>query len=227
MKIGILVTGRVAEALVPDHGEYDVQFQKFLTGLGYDFEAWFVLDGDFPESVDDADGWLITGSKHGVYEEHDWLPPLEDFIRKIRDSGKPLVGVCFGHQVIAQALGGKVVKYDGGWAVGRQIYDFGGQEIALNAWHQDQVVELPEGAEVLAGNDFCEYAALSYGENIFTVQPHPEFVASYLDGLLTHRARGVVPDEMIEKATGDLSKPVDNAAMAEKIAEVFAKAGKQ
>ncbi len=225
MKIGILVTGRVISELVNEHGEYDVQFQRLLNGNGYDYQVWFVLDGEMPESTDEADGWLITGSKHGVYEQHDWIAPLEDFIRDIREAGQPLVGICFGHQIVATALGGTVEKYDGGWAVGRQTYDFGGSEINLNAWHQDQVVEPPEEATVLASNDFCKYAALSYGDRIFTVQPHPEFQASYLDGLLNLRAPGVVPDAIIDKAKSDLDQPVANKALAEMISEVFAKAG--
>ena len=161
MKIGILVAGHVADELVQKTGEFDFMFQRLLAGNGYEFEAWFVVDGQFPDSPDEADGWLITGSKHGAYEDLPWIPRLETFIRDIRAADRPLVGICFGHQIIAQALGGTVKKSDKGWAVGHQTYSHGDTTFGANAWHQDQVVALPEGADVIAGNDFCEYAALS------------------------------------------------------------------
>ena len=113
----------------------------------------------FPAGPDAADGWLITGSRHAVYEDHPFIAPLEDADARYAAS-VPLVGVCFGHQMIAQAMGGKVVKFAGGWSVGRQVYDFGGEPLALNAWHQDQVVERPPGAQVVASSPFCENAAL-------------------------------------------------------------------
>ena len=99
-------------------GDYDALFRDLLAGHGFDFVTFAVLDGEFPASVEDADAWLITGSRHGVYEDHDWIPPLEALIRKIDARRLPLVGVCFGHQIIAQALGGKVEKFKGGWSVG-------------------------------------------------------------------------------------------------------------
>ena len=97
------------------------------------------MDGELPDSAADADGWLLTGSRHGAYEDLPWIPPLEDFIREIHAGGRPMVGICFGHQIIAKALGGKVEKYDGGWAVlGHQDYTFSdGVNMRLNAWHQE------------------------------------------------------------------------------------------
>lgn len=93
-----------------------------------------------------------------------------------------MVGICFGHQIIAQALGGAVIKHPDGWAVGAQDYDFGGERVTLNAWHQDQVIRRPEGAEVLARNAFCENAALIYDDRAFSVQAHPEFSDSFIEG---------------------------------------------
>ena len=108
MKIGILQTGHSPDNMKDALGDYGDMFVKLLGGHGFDFQIWSVVDGDFPASAVDADGWLITGSKHGAYEDHDWIPPLEQLIRAIREAGRPLVGICFGHQIIAQALGGKV-----------------------------------------------------------------------------------------------------------------------
>ncbi len=221
MKIGILQTGHAPDTLRDQYGDYIRIFQDFLAGQGFDFEGWSVVDGDLPESVHAADGWLITGSRHGVYEDHDWIPPLEDFIRDAITGKVPMVGVCFGHQIIAQALGGKVEKFGGGWAVGRQVYNFGGTGIALNAWHQDQVTELPPGATVVASNDFCAYAAIAYGDRALTVQPHPEFDTGFMEGLIKTRGRGVVPDDRLDTALDALPHPTANQTLADQFADFF------
>ena len=149
MIIGLLITGHVPMALRSAHGDYDRIFQRFLEDQGFEFRTFMVVDGHFPRGADVADGWLITGSRHGVYEDHDWIPPLESLIREIEASGRPLVGICFGHQIIAQALGGRAEKFAGGWAVGRTTYETEDGPLTLHAWHQDQVVEPPAGARVL------------------------------------------------------------------------------
>ncbi|MGR3637026.1 MAG: type 1 glutamine amidotransferase [Shimia sp.] len=221
MKIGILQTGHTPEELAEEFGEYSNLFQALFAGHDFTFETFNVVDGVFPESIEDAQGWLVTGSKHGAYEDHAWIPPLEDFIRACVTENVPLVGVCFGHQIIAQALGGKVEKYEGGWAVGRQTYDFAGTEIALNAWHQDQVTELPPGAVTLASNDFCAHAAVLYGDRALTVQAHPEFDGLFLDGLINTRGRGLVPDTLLDAAEDTLAEPIANQTIADQFADFF------
>jgi GMP synthase (glutamine-hydrolysing) len=223
MKIGILQTGHAPDELKPALGDYTDMFQDLLHGQGFTFDTYSVVDNVFPDSAQDADGWLITGSKHGAYEDHPWIPPLEALIREIADSGRPLIGVCFGHQIIAQALGGKVEKYPGGWAVGHQTYDFGGATLSFNAWHQDQVTERPEGAVVLASNAFCENAALLYGDRILTVQPHPEFDAAFIAGLIETRGRGNVPDDLLDAAARNLDKPTASESFADQMADFFRK----
>ena len=221
MKIGILQAGHSPDELRDSVGDYGEMFTRLLDGHGFDFQIFSVVDGEFPAGTEDADGWLITGSKHGVYEDHDWIPPLEDLIRDIRDAGQPLVGVCFGHQIIAQALGGKVAKFDGGWSIGRTEYDFGDHKLALNAWHQDQVIDAPEGAEIIASTDFCANAAMMIGDKILTIQPHPEFTAPLVAGLIEHRGRGNVPDALLDAAEGVLDTGTDNDKFADQMAAVL------
>jgi GMP synthase-like glutamine amidotransferase len=221
MKIGILQTGDAPDALRPAHGNYPDLFQRLLADQGFTFQTWRVLDMEFPSSPHDADGWLITGSRFGTYEDHPFIPPLEDFIRTVHAANVPMVGICFGHQIIAQALGGKVEKYPGGWSVGPTDYDFSGVPVRLNAWHQDQVVKRPPGATVCASNDFCENAALLYGDRIFTVQAHPEFHPAFTADIIEKRGRGLVPDPLLDAATARLDASIDDRRFADAIGSFF------
>lgn len=221
MKIGILLTGHAPDELHAQTGDYDTVFTRLLDGHGLSFDSYSVVDGVFPTGADAADGWLITGSKHGVYEDHDWIPPLETLVRDIHARDLPLIGVCFGHQIIAQALGGKVEKFSGGWSIGRTEYQTPDGPLVLNAWHQDQITRLPEGAQVLAQSDFCANAVLAYGDNIWTVQPHPEFTPNMIDVLIRTRGRGLVPDPILDAAEAKFDQPHDSARIATQMARFF------
>jgi GMP synthase (glutamine-hydrolysing) len=221
MQIGILQTGESPDALRADMGDYPDFFETLLAGRGLTFKRFAVLRNEFPADIHACDGWLITGSRFGAYEDHPWIPPLEDFIRAAYAAHVPVVGVCFGHQIIAQAMGGRVEKYQGGWSVGPTKYDFGDRTYTLNAWHQDQVTQKPEGAQVLASTEFCENAALLYDDRMFTVQPHPEFPKEFIEGLIKHRGPGLVPDPILKAATDRLDTPTDSPSMADRIAQFF------
>lgn len=221
MLIGILQTGLAPEALSPTMGDYPDMFARLLDGQGFSFRTYQVVNGQFPATVQECDGWLITGSKHGTYENHPWIPPLEEFIRAAFSARVPLVGICFGHQIVAQAMGGKVEKFAGGWSVGPTVYDFGGEAVTLNAWHQDQVVARPDGATVIASNEFCENAALLYDDRALTIQAHPEFQTGFVDGLMKTRAIGVVPDPVLKTAAAKLDTPLDDTSIAARIAAFF------
>jgi GMP synthase-like glutamine amidotransferase len=221
MLIGILQTGHAPDRLVAQSGTYPDMFRRLLDGRGFSFRTYSVVDMEFPETVHACDGWLITGSRHGVYEDHPFIAPLEAFIRTAYAEAVPVVGICFGHQIIAQALGGRVEKFAGGWAVGPQDYAFGGEVVRLNAWHQDQVIKAPDSAETIATHPFCTHAALLYGDRALSVQAHPEYGPDFIAGLMEHRGKGVVPDPLMEAARARLDQPLDAIRIADRIAEFF------
>ena len=221
MRIGILETGHAPEALRAASGSYPAMFRRLLAPHGFDFRDWSVVDGDFPDSVHDAEGWLITGSRHGTYDDLPFIAPLEALIRQAVDEGVPVVGICFGHQIVAQALGGRVEKFPGGWAVGPQSYDFDGETLTLNAWHQDQVMQPPPGAETIATHPFCPHAGLRIGDKALTVQAHPEFDDAFIHGLIETRGQGVVPDDRIAAARARAGEATGGARLWDKIAALF------
>lgn len=220
MHIGILQAGHAAPEVIPHLGDFADMMERMLEGRGFTFTTFNVVDMDFPNSPDAADGWLVTGSKHGAYEDHPFIEPLEKAIQLIYLTGKPLVGICFGHQIIAQALGGTVEKSDKGWGVGLQKYAYGNEVVSLNTWHQDQVVTPPPMATTVASNKFCEHAALLYGDRAFTVQAHPEFENKMVQALLHLRA-GTVPHERKVYAQKMIEAANDNARLAEDIGDFF------
>lgn len=215
------MAGHMPDKVQAELGDYDTLYGRLLADQGIDLVPWAVCDMVFPPGIHAAEGWLISGSRFGAYEDLPWIARLEDFIREAYAADVPIVGICFGHQVVAQALGGRVEKYAGGWAAGRHEYDWHGEPLVLNAWHQDQVVEKPPEARTVAQSPFCEHAALVYPGKAFTVQPHPEFDRRAVELLLETRAPGVVPDDRIAAAREALDQPTDAPRLAAEIGDFF------
>ena len=216
MKIGILLAGHTPPALPGN----DVMFQRFLAGHNFEFRTYAVVDGAFPENPEVEDGWIITGSRHGAYDPLPGIAPLEAFIRTADAQSKPLVGACFGHQIVAQALGGTVEKAETGWITGRRVYDFNGEETPLYAWHQDQVVAAPPRARCVATSPGCAIAALAYGDHMLTVQPHPEYDQAFVELLFTHRG-DVLDAESRAEGRASLGPPVAQTQLADAFASVL------
>ena len=173
-------------------------------------------ENDFPASASQCDGWVITGSKFNVYQNLPWMQKLKQLILEIHSVQKPMVGICFGHQIIAEAFNGKVDKYEGGWGVGLKRYELTGEfdfipstasSFTINAMHQDQVIDKPANAQVFATSDFCQYAGLVYDDRILTFQAHPEFTLEFEDVLVKSRKGTVVPSDVAEQGLATLHQP--------------------
>lgn len=223
IKIGILQAGHVPEELAERHGDYASMLQRLLKGNGFEFTTWNAVDGQIPYSSDQADGWLVTGSKFSTFENRSWIRRLEQFLQRCYALESPIVGICFGHQLLAKSLGGVVTRAEQGWVVGRHYYDTQCGLVFLNAWHQDQVVQIPADAEVIGTSDFCKFAMLAYGRNALSIQAHPEFNDQFLRDLIESRGVGLVPNDRLAKARSNLGKPVDPHPITEAIVSFFAK----
>ena len=235
MKIGILETGILNERLSGAFPSYPVMFEALLNRAGekLNYQAYSVIRGEMPESITECDGWLITGSRHGVYENLPWMLELQDFIRSLHEARIPLVGICFGHQIIAQALGGEVVKSDKGWGVGVHAYNIderhpwmatSPEKVCIYAFHQDQVTKLPPQAKVYSSSAFCPYAGITYGDSIISMQAHPEFEEDYELALLKMYGGELVPDEIADVALDGIQEAgekADTQMLAEWIAGFF------
>lgn len=224
MKIGILQADHVSEPLREVHGDYDAMFQVLLGEVDptLTYAVYPVVDGVFPASTAECDAWLITGSRYGTYDDEPWIGQLRDFIRHIVGDGGRVVGICFGHQLLADALGGESGKSAKGWGVGLQRWEpFAAvlddelvpTGLKLLASHQDQVRRLPAEAIRIAGSAFCENAAFRIGDQVLAFQGHPEFTRAYSRDLMNLR-RGRIPDEVVDAGLASLQDAPDRAEVA-------------
>ncbi|MGZ8067849.1 glutamine amidotransferase-related protein [Aeromonas salmonicida] len=224
MRLGILDCDRLDPDLADHFGPvYSEMFIKGFRALApeLEFRIWSALDGELPDDLQECDAWLITGSRHDAYSDLPWIQALRAWIRLAHDADVKLAGVCFGHQVIAQALGGEVVKSTKGWGVGVSVHPMlatgswmqpGLDQIRILASHQDQVALLPPGATRLAGNDFCPNFMFLQGDHIVAIQGHPEFSVEYNRALIERR-RDFLSDDRYQSSLSSLEGEVDSATM--------------
>ncbi len=203
MQIGLLETDVLYDEFIDEYGSYGLMFEKYFTHINnkskpLTFRYYHVQQGEFPESLTECDAYIITGSKAGAYEDHAWIPPLSAWIVKAHQAQVSLLGVCFGHQIITQALGGKVEQSHKGWGVGvRSLTTSAHTQFKLPSTldliysHKDQVIEQPATAVNFLHDDFCPNAAYTLGKHIISFQGHPEFSAQYSRRLLDMRSASI------------------------------------
>ena len=196
MKYCVLDNDVLDPEVAPLYTSYGAMFERLLRGAGVQgtFETFNTTQGQYPASFDDFDAVLLTGSRADAFSQESWVVELRTRVVQLLRAGKTLIGICFGHQLIALCLGARVGRAPQGWGVGRLTYQWhapemaeGRTELSLLASHQDQVFDLPVGATLLASSEFCPVAAFSVGQQVFCVQPHPEFVEDYNAYLLGKR----------------------------------------
>jgi GMP synthase - Glutamine amidotransferase domain len=226
IKVGILQTGGPPPPLPERFGSYSTMVQELL-GPQHEFTTFEVRHGELPARADDCAAYVITGSASGVYDGDPWIDALKQFVRDA--SGRSaMVGICFGHQVMAEAFGGQVIKSPRGWGIGLHRYDVreraawmdDANSIAVPASHQDQVVKLPSDARVLGGSDFTPFGIIEYPQRrAMSLQSHPEFSPEYAAALIELRRSSKYTNEQADRALQTLREQNDRTRVGAWLAE--------
>mgnify|MGYP001076635320 CR=1 FL=1 len=223
MHIAILVTNTDESDFAQAHPKDGQKFSDLVSRARPDwtFDVYLVKDAHFPETLD-FDGILITGSPASVHDGAPWIAQLEELVREALSQKIPMFGACFGHQIIARALGAGVGYNPQGWVFGRVETTFlpSNQRIALYAAHKEQVLDLPAGAEIVARTDGCEIAGFRIGTNVLTTQYHPEMTEGFMSALITEFA-DTLGREVADTAMANMAQNTDMDALAEWIARFY------
>jgi GMP synthase-like glutamine amidotransferase len=236
MRLTIIETGRPPEPIARDFPGYPVMLEALLAPYVSDLTVKVVslVDGESLPAHTHIDAVLITGSPVGVYDNVAWIEPLKAWIRTSAQMVIPQVGICFGHQIMAEAFGGHAAKAPQGWGLGRHAYEVASQEdwmggvasstsLSLAVSHQDQVLIAPIGARVLAHSDFTPFAALVYDHApALSFQGHPEFCRQFSDALIRSRRGTRFPEALADAALESLELPLDGDVVAQWIGGFFA-----
>jgi GMP synthase-like glutamine amidotransferase len=236
MRLTIIETGRPPEPIVRDFPGYPVMIDALLRPhvpeLTIDVVS--VIDGDTLPILDGVEAVLLTGSPAGVYDPIAWIDPLKSWIRRAAQAAIPQVGICFGHQIMAEAFGGHAHKAPQGWGLGRHAYHVASQEawmfgtdptgpLNLAVSHQDQVLVAPPTARVLAKSSFTPFAALVYDHApAMSFQGHPEFCKTFTDALIRSRRGTRFPEALADAALESLEHPLDGDLVAQWIVAFYA-----
>jgi len=231
-RVTIIETGLIGAQNRARHGSFPEMFERLIGAEDESiaFDVVSIINGEPLPDPDTLQAILITGSSAGVYDGLDWIAPLEDFVRAAYAKRIPMVGVCFGHQLMAQALGGTVRKSEKGWGIGRHVYDvvpdngvIDGETIAIACSHQDQVIEPPAGATTIFRSPFTPHAGILYANGTaMSVQPHPEFTAAFAH-ICCELREGKAPETLVASAKASLQQPLDHADLGRAIARFLAK----
>jgi GMP synthase-like glutamine amidotransferase len=221
MKLGILQTGAPPEVLQPQFGSYGGMFRALLGEDTHDYALYDVAGGALPKAAAECDGYLITGSSAGVYDDLPWIEPLKGFLRAAKGQAV-MVGVCFGHQIMAEAFGGRAEKSERGWGVGLQTYGMSAhpawadasRSVSAPGSHQDQVTLAPPAARVIGGNAHCPNGLIVYDDQpAISIQLHPEFDPTYAAALIEARRGTRYSDAQADGAIASLTAPNDRARL--------------
>lgn len=219
MRIGLIQCQELKDVLTSRHGKtLDIYERAYCSADNtVSFQVWHAYKGEIPPVDAPVDAWVISGSRHSVNDGFIWIDALSEFIRTMWSRQKPMVGICFGHQLIARAMGGRVERYTGGWGLGvaaNQIltkadwmFPFK-KTIRIPVIHQDQVVVRPEAATRIAGNDFCQNHILQYGDCFLSIQGHPEFSSHFVKDV-TEMMRPNLSQDVIDDTLRSLVLPID------------------
>jgi GMP synthase-like glutamine amidotransferase len=233
MKLGLIECDHVDERFRAIAGGYPDMFEALLRPHLPDmqFELIDACHLRLPKSPDEYDAYVCTGSRQSIYDADPWIVALKAFIRELKEAGRPFVGVCFGHQALAAALGGSVAKAQQGWGVGALeidlIHEAPWMDPALRTcrmhyMHQDQVQQLPSDARLLARGEHCEVALFSVGDTMLGIEGHPEFPVKYMEALLLDRVERI-GRERVDRGLESLHQPTDDVILAKWIARFLAR----
>jgi GMP synthase-like glutamine amidotransferase len=219
VKLGLLVCDHVRPEFLPVSGDYPDMFRRlFEAHQDVELVVYDAIGGEIPADPSECDAWLTTGSRHSVNDDLPWIRRLEEFVREVASTDVPFIGVCFGHQLIAKALGGTVVQSDRGWGVGIKEVEVN-DDLGLGAYrilnsHQDQIETLPPTAEVLGWSEHCPVAMLGVGDNMIGIQGHPEFEPEYSRALMESRRGHLIPEETVDAGLATLESEPDTDRLA-------------
>jgi GMP synthase (glutamine-hydrolysing) len=195
--IVVLVTGTPVPTIEASRGGFDNMFSRAI-GDGWR-GAYHVLDARECPALSGLKpaGVIITGSSANVYDREPWMDHADDWLRELVPAGVPTLGVCFGHQMLAHALGGEVVLNPRGREISTVEVEWRGDDdtllhglparFAVNACHTDTVRRLPDGAQSLARSEQDHHQVIRFAERCYGVQFHPEFDRWVMRGYVAAR----------------------------------------